>query len=84
MTKAKGSGIGGVRGGNARRDGGYGAQSLADLARTPSKSRAKPKDADRNVDVLCWCERRYLRVPLSVVNDGRTESCGLARCHGPE
>lgn len=34
--------------------------------------------------VECWCHRSWVWIPAADVRAGRTESCGMARCHPPE
>lgn len=44
---------------------------------------AKPhvlKSTETKVSCMCWCERVKLKVPLSLVREGVTESCGREGC----
>lgn len=36
--------------------------------------------AGADIAVTCWCERRVLLVPLPLVRQGRTGSCGHRDC----
>lgn len=40
----------------------------------------EPKSVDAEVDCNCWCEKSVLKVPLSLVRDGGTLSCGRSGC----
>ena len=35
----------------------------------------------RDVAVTCWCEKTVVHVPWSVIDEGRTESCGAWFCY---
>lgn len=39
-------------------------------------------DGEGRLDVLCWCEKKVVKVGVSLIRAGKTGSCGREGCHG--
>lgn len=61
-------------------------QRLADpeFEMLPLRATIPAKEHGPEITVGCWCERRLLRVPKTVVLAGRTGSCGRRYCRAPQ
>lgn len=38
---------------------------------------------DGTLSVVCWCQRKVLRLPAYMIREGRTGSCGRPDCRPP-
>jgi len=53
-----------------------------EVADVGSTRHATPKEGSI-VKSRCWCDRSFVDVPLDVVQEFRTVSCGRAKCKEP-